>query len=162
MKGAAKSAAIDTDFEELSAGWGNLPPLLKSAILAIARQNHAATSRSISDQNVRGMAVVGDGRPPNSYPICSGLREVDRQSGTQREGASGEVKGIQNAGFENREHESASAIGSADCDHPSEPLPPGLPLNHNESAEVAEVVSAWRRLSPAVRAGILVMVRASG
>jgi hypothetical protein len=38
-KGAAKSAAIDPMLAELLAGWNNLPPVIKSAILAVARQH---------------------------------------------------------------------------------------------------------------------------
>ena len=40
-KGAAKSAAIDLMLAELLAGWNNLPPVIKSAILAVARQHPA-------------------------------------------------------------------------------------------------------------------------
>lgn len=40
-KGAAKSAAIDPMLTELLAGWNNLPPVIKSAILAVARQHQA-------------------------------------------------------------------------------------------------------------------------
>ena len=40
-KGAAKSAAIDPMLAELLAGWNNLPPVIKSAILAVARQHQA-------------------------------------------------------------------------------------------------------------------------
>jgi hypothetical protein len=40
-KGAAKSAAIDPMLTELLAGWDNLPPVIKSAILAVARQHLA-------------------------------------------------------------------------------------------------------------------------
>ena len=40
-KGAAKSAAIDPMLAELLAGWNNLPPVIKSAILAVARQHPA-------------------------------------------------------------------------------------------------------------------------
>ena len=36
-KGAAKSAAIDPMLKELLARWNNLPPVIKSAILAVAR-----------------------------------------------------------------------------------------------------------------------------
>ena len=38
-KGAAKSAAIDPELAELLATWDDLPPVLKSAILAVARQH---------------------------------------------------------------------------------------------------------------------------
>jgi hypothetical protein len=41
-KGAAKSAAIDPMLTELMARWNNLPPVIKSAILAVARQHHAS------------------------------------------------------------------------------------------------------------------------
>jgi hypothetical protein len=41
-KGAAKSAAIDPMLAELLAGWNNLPPVIKSAILAIARQHQVS------------------------------------------------------------------------------------------------------------------------
>jgi hypothetical protein len=37
-KGAAKSAAIDPMLAELLARWNNLPRVIKSAILAVARQ----------------------------------------------------------------------------------------------------------------------------
>jgi hypothetical protein len=40
-KGDAKSAAIDSTLAELLAGWDNLPSLIKSAILAVARQHLA-------------------------------------------------------------------------------------------------------------------------
>jgi hypothetical protein len=40
-KGAAKSAAIDPMLNELLARWNNLPPVIKSAILAVARQHPA-------------------------------------------------------------------------------------------------------------------------
>jgi len=40
-KGAAKSAAIDPMLTELLARWNNLPPVIKSAILAVARQHLA-------------------------------------------------------------------------------------------------------------------------
>jgi hypothetical protein len=40
-KGDAKSAAIDPMLAELLAGWNNLPPVIKSAILAVARQHQA-------------------------------------------------------------------------------------------------------------------------
>jgi hypothetical protein len=40
-KGAAKSAAIDPDLAELVANWPSLPALIKSAILAVARQHLA-------------------------------------------------------------------------------------------------------------------------
>jgi hypothetical protein len=40
-EGAAKSAAIDPMLTELLAGWNNLPPVIKSAILAVARQHQA-------------------------------------------------------------------------------------------------------------------------
>jgi len=38
-KGAAKSAAIDPELAELSAQWHTLPAIIKSAIMAVARQN---------------------------------------------------------------------------------------------------------------------------
>ena len=41
-KGAAKCAAIDPMLAELLAGWDNLPPVIKSAILAVARLHEAA------------------------------------------------------------------------------------------------------------------------
>jgi hypothetical protein len=41
-KGAAKSAAIDPDLAELLERWKNLLPIVKSVILAVARQ-HIAT-----------------------------------------------------------------------------------------------------------------------
>jgi hypothetical protein len=37
-KGAAKSAAIDPELAELSAQWHILPAIIRSAILAVARQ----------------------------------------------------------------------------------------------------------------------------
>jgi len=40
-KGAAKSAAIDPELAELLERWKNLPPVIKSAVLAIARQHPA-------------------------------------------------------------------------------------------------------------------------
>jgi len=43
-EGAAKSAAIDPELAELLGRWKNLPPVIKSAILAIARQ-HPVPSR---------------------------------------------------------------------------------------------------------------------
>ncbi len=39
--GAAKSAAIDPELNELLGRWKNLPPVIKSAVLAIARQHPA-------------------------------------------------------------------------------------------------------------------------
>jgi hypothetical protein len=38
-KGAAKSAAIDPELADLSANWSALPAMIKSAILAVARQH---------------------------------------------------------------------------------------------------------------------------
>ena len=40
-EGAAKSAAIDPILAELLARWDNLPPVIKSAILAVAREHRA-------------------------------------------------------------------------------------------------------------------------
>jgi hypothetical protein len=37
--GAAKSAATDAELAELVAGWKDLPDVIKSAILAVARQH---------------------------------------------------------------------------------------------------------------------------
>jgi hypothetical protein len=41
-KGAAKGAAADPMLAELLARWNNLPPVIKSAILAIAGQHQAS------------------------------------------------------------------------------------------------------------------------
>jgi len=38
-KDAAKSAAIDPELVELQAAWPSLPPIIKSVILGVARQN---------------------------------------------------------------------------------------------------------------------------
>jgi hypothetical protein len=38
-EGAAKSAAIDPELAELLGRWKNLPPVIKSVVLAIARQH---------------------------------------------------------------------------------------------------------------------------
>jgi hypothetical protein len=38
-KGAAKSAAIDPELADLVANWPSLPVIIKSAILAVARQH---------------------------------------------------------------------------------------------------------------------------
>ncbi|HEX4053868.1 MAG TPA: hypothetical protein VHX86_06355 [Tepidisphaeraceae bacterium] len=46
-KGAAKSAAIDPELAELVSNWNTLPVIIKSAILAVARQ-HSATGKQIS------------------------------------------------------------------------------------------------------------------
>jgi len=40
-KGAAKSAATDPMLTELLARWNSLPPVIKSAILAVAQQHQA-------------------------------------------------------------------------------------------------------------------------
>jgi hypothetical protein len=40
-RGAAKSAAIDPELAELVANWHSLPAIIKSAILAVARQQLA-------------------------------------------------------------------------------------------------------------------------
>jgi hypothetical protein len=38
-KGAAKSAALDPELADLVANWPSLPGIIKSAILAVARQH---------------------------------------------------------------------------------------------------------------------------
>jgi len=38
-QGDAKSAATDPDLADLIANWPTLPPIIKSAILAVARQH---------------------------------------------------------------------------------------------------------------------------
>jgi len=40
-QGAAKSAAIDPDLANLVANWASLPSVIKSAILAVAREHLA-------------------------------------------------------------------------------------------------------------------------
>jgi hypothetical protein len=40
-QGDAKSAAIDTELADLVANWPSLPAIIKSAILAVARQHSA-------------------------------------------------------------------------------------------------------------------------